>query len=143
MFYILETALNLIWKGLTAFFILWVLFVNGMLIIKRQDEIPEKYHNFFKVIIGLSFLWDVLVNITVGAAVFGKEKAWDFKGAHARYLPTLTETLRFTLRTYAKDHWRYKLADFICVWLVEPYDEGHCSIEEAEKTYRQNFKMFV
>lgn len=46
----------------------------------------------------------------------------------------LTERLKYILHSgdYDIDEWRFKLALFMCMYLIDPLDAGHCSLWKLE-----------
>ncbi len=119
-----------------AFVVLWVLFVNAMWLMDNKDKLPEWAIKPLAYFVYASLLYDVLFNIVYGTIMFlGKP---DFAGAHIRWkkigFPTLTERLRAILRGGKRetvlDRFRYYQARFICRYLVEPWDRGHCGLEK-------------
>ena len=41
---------------------------------------------------------------------------------------TVTGRLKHNLQTQSPDSWRWKLSDFACRRIIEPWDQGHCAL---------------
>ena len=108
-----------------ATFLLWVLFVITMKVVGDADEwdelsLPQKiWVGFFAAV-------DVLHNFTAGSILFWEFADWERK--------TLTERMKHILHSgqYSENEWRFKLAVFICKYLAEPWDFGHCRLQLLE-----------
>ena len=104
-----------------VFFIMWVVLAEFVL----EHRAHLKEHNL--VIQGLIYLYgfcfivvDILYNYTFGTIIF-----WQFTKSGDR---TLSQRLRTILRTEVSDSWRWKLAYFVCRYLITPWDFNHCRI---------------
>jgi hypothetical protein len=117
-----------------ALFILWVLFVNVMWAMENRDKIPKALYPIAVGIAGLGFLYDVLFNIVYGTIMFLQLP--DFKNANVHWkginFPTLSERMKDNLIVGKEgsmlDKYRWYLSKFLCRYLIEPWDKGHCGI---------------
>ena len=109
-----------------ATILLWIFFIF-VIILKNECFNPD--HNILiKIplyIIGYTFLIvDVAYNVTYGTILF-------LEPPHLRRL-TLTARLKHILHSdeHSTGSWRYKLALFMCMYMIEPWDFGHCSLHK-------------
>lgn len=99
-------------------FLFWFLYATVMRIRDKVQADPNG--NKLLKIVGYAFLligypYDVIYNYTYGSVVF-----WQFP-RRGEY--TFTARLK---RTITLNTWRGDIARFICRYLVEPWDAGHC-----------------
>jgi len=99
----------------------------------KIDKMPQIVKIFAYTFAAFAFLYDVAFNIVFGTILFLE---WpDFKSAHAKYLPTLSERLKGILRgernapPYGT---RWNIALFMCKYMIEPWDKNHCGLEELK-----------
>ena len=101
-----------------ATIVLWLFFIAMMTIIGDAKHIQEL--SIPKRIFVVAFvIVDVVYNYTYGAALFLEFATKDRK--------TLTNRLKGYLREQPES-WRGKLAQFMCKYMIEPWDPGHCSL---------------
>lgn len=101
--------------------LLWIFFVNVMTWKTHIDKIPKWLQYILYPIAIFGYLWDVMFNWVFGTVIF----------LELPRKPTLSERMRRILLT--RDGWRWKLARYICLHLVEPWDQNHCGLESLEK----------
>lgn len=123
------TLVEIISFGIPAFFILWILFVNVMFIkIVLLKKYPDGFQNkiLLAILIPLNIvasIYDVLFNITYGSLMF-------LQVFEARNI-TFTHRMKAILRT-EPDSWRGKLSMWICRYLIEPWDQNHCGLDDFD-----------
>lgn len=92
----------------------WLFYLAAMNLIKIKDDLSgiAKFNGYILIAIGL--VLDVLLNVIVGSLLFLE-------------LPReLLLTDRLQRHKKKPDHWRYKIAHFICHNLLNPFDPDHC-----------------
>lgn len=108
---------------LIAFALLWVIFVN-LMALKKAAENATGYQQGMLYAIGypaflVGYVYDVIFNITYGSIMFLEfPTQW-----------TLTERMQYHIK-YTHGY-RRNLAIFICRYLVEPWDPGHCGLDRV------------
>jgi len=111
---------------ITSTLLLWLGFIAVMGIVDDAKN-REDLNIFQKICIVLFvLLLDVPHNYTAAVILFmGLPPG---KGNH-----TLTERMRYYLHTeiYYRT-WRWYLSRFICKYMVEPWDAGHCRLERLK-----------
>ena len=120
---------------LLNFFLLWVFFVNVMWLKHNKEKIPKWLYYPAVGFAAIGFIYDVLFNIIYGTIMFIQMP--DFKGANSDLwgipLPTLSERMRDILKLEKRDtllnKYRWYLSLYICRYLIEPWDAGHCGIK--------------
>ena len=123
---------------LAAFFVMWIIFVNAMWLRDNQEKVPKwlRYPAMFLFVVG--FLYDVLLNIVYGSLMFLDPP--DFKTANVQWkgigFPTLSERMKDYLRDGREGSflikYRWYLSRFMCRYMIEPWDKGHCGIGYVE-----------
>jgi len=105
---------------LIATLALWVSFIVLMKIV--DDTKREDLNWFQKIAVILFVVFDVVYNYTYGAILF-----WEFADNDHK---TLTSRLKHILLSgfYDEDEWRFKLALFMCKYMISPWDPGHCGM---------------
>jgi len=100
--------------------ILWLFFIATMAVV--DDAEWENLNLVQKIFVALFVIYDVLWNFTGGSIMFLEFADMDRK--------TLTERLKHILHSgeYEETEWRFKLAIFMCRYLIEPHDFGHCRL---------------
>ena len=106
--------------GIISFFVLWVLFINIMTAKKYKDKIPKVLLYPLYIVFGVGYIGDVLWNVIFGTLLFLELP--DFKA------PTLSDRLSYLIVT--DDGWRFKIAYFICKYMIEPWDYNHCGLNK-------------
>ena len=122
MFEYLQLALD----TLIFLFLFWLFFVVA---IKGRDYTEDKSSEkkwAYRLFVGIPFLIsDFLVNLIFGSPLY---MSWpDFKGARYHF-PLFTHRLQQSLLQDPQDSYQYKLSKFICSYIVEPVDFGHCKL---------------
>jgi len=104
-----------------ATILLWGFFIVTANIIKRykEGELSTSMKIIGWPVVIAFFLCDMAYNITYGTILF-----WQWPN-YKRL--TLTARLTYILRT-APDSWRGKIAMFMCKYMIEPWDAGHCDL---------------
>ena len=110
---------------------LWIAYANLMTLYHQtKGKWPEKIRKPLLYILGVPFIiLDVIFNIIYGTIMFIELP--DFKNAHFKHMPTFTERCSKHLHNEweKEDHtWRFKLAKFICHYMLEPWDYNHCGL---------------
>lgn len=106
--------------GVVSFFILLAFFANIMTFKKKADKLPKLIYYFLYVIGYAVFICDILWNIIFGSVLFFE-------------LPSkkrLTLTARMKHLILFDEGWRFKVAYFICRYIVEPWDWNHCGLRD-------------
>lgn len=110
---------------LLATFALWIGFIIFATL--KEKVLDKDYHIAIKVpayAFGIAFLvGDVGYNYTFGSVLF-----WELA---SRDRVTLTKRLRHILHSglYLETSWRFKRAHFMCKYMIEPWDLGHCALK--------------
>lgn len=104
-----------------ATFALWMMFIPVANLVNRHNEKPYTGLRYYIILVFVYIfvLIDVIYNYTYGALLFLEFADNDRK--------TLTSRLKHYLRT-EPDSVRGKMAYFICAYMIEPWDAGHCSL---------------
>lgn len=100
---------------------LWIAFIMLTRIV--GDARTRRELNFIQRIAVYVFVaGDILYNLGPGAVLFLEPS----RGFHE----TLTMRMKRILHSgdYRESSWRFKLAYFICRYMVEPWDFGHCAL---------------
>lgn len=122
--------------GVFSFIGLWILFANLVTIKnKYEDTMPMWGQHLFRYFVALPFIiLDVLFNIVYGTVMFlrlPRGRGW--KGW------TFTERCSLILEeewSSENKSWRFKLALFICHYMLEPWDYNHCGLSELRGIYK-------
>jgi len=103
-------------------FVLWLLFIPAANIINRykQGKLNGVETFLGKIYIYSFAVVDILYNYSYGTGLF---MAFPPKGKH-----TLTARLKHYLRT-EPESWRGEIAYFMCRYMIEPHDPGHCALD--------------
>lgn len=113
--------INFIIYAVVSMFILWFFFINVMTWKKYESKIPNWIKPILKLIAIIGIVWDFLFNITFATVIFLE-------------LPKETMlTFRMQRILLTDDGWRFKVARFICRYLVEPWDPNHCGLESLKR----------
>lgn len=110
MIWILIATLDLwFWFAIT------VMVANGATSRSELNSFQRAFVNFFLV-------RDAIYNYTAGTILF-----WEFADNDRK---TLTARVTHILHSglYYEDEWRFKLALFICKYMIEPIHFGHCAL---------------
>ncbi len=111
---------------LRATLVLWLLFIPAANIINRHREKQYRGARYYAAYAYLVFFLvaDVLFNFSYGSLLFMQAPSLKRK--------TLTARLKHIIKH--QTGWRYRLALFICRYLIEPWDSGHCALAQARHT---------
>lgn len=114
--------------GVFSFVGLWILFAN--LVVIRNNHIkkmPKPIQVLFDMFVAAPFIiLDVLFNIVYGTLLFlrlprtTKLKGWTFTERCSKILREEWDS--------PDKSWRFKLAKFICHYMLEPWDYNHCGL---------------
>lgn len=85
---------------------------------KHADKLPRPIYYILYAIGYTVFILDIIWNIIFGTVLF-------MQLPHKDRL-TLTHRMKYILIT--DDGWRFKLAHFICKYIIEPWDWNHCGL---------------
>jgi len=113
---------------------LWLAYIPAANIINRYREKRPTGLKLWLAYSYLAFFWviDVAYNLTLGNILFWQwapvpKDWWDRKETL-----TLTYRMKWILRNLDESAWRWKLAYFICRYLVEPWDWNHCGLKSMD-----------
>ena len=114
---------------------LWIAYANLMVLKNNyEDKFPEWLKKLLTYGLGVPFiLLDVLFNVIYGTLMYLELP--DFKNCHWKYLPTFTERCSRHLHaewSRPSKTWRFKLAWFICHYMLEPWDYNHCGLAKLK-----------
>lgn len=104
---------------------LWVFFIVAATL--KEKILDKERHPILEAIALFVGFWfvvvDVIYNYTYGALLFMEMASGRRK--------TLTARLKHILHSgeYQSDSWRYRLAVFMCKYMIEPWDFGHCALD--------------
>ena len=104
-----------------------------MVVKNNVDSIPKILHYPLYAIAAIGLLADVLFNIVYGTIMF-----WQKPRFHENmniHTVTFTHRLKRILRgqTHIEpEDFRFKMAHWICKYLLEPWDPGHCGLEKLD-----------
>jgi hypothetical protein len=132
----MDFVLDYLMYGAIMFVVTWLIYVPIMWLKNNIDDIPKIFHWPIKIVAypvaAVGFVLDVVFNIIFGTVMFLQ---WpDFKDPHVRFMPTLSERLRDIIKcrtAIEPDSFRFAMAMFICKYLLEPFDYGHCALAEV------------
>lgn len=105
---------------------LWLAFIVTVEIAdgaRSRDDL-----NWFQTIAVYVFvIFDVAYNYTYGAILFGELAHKDRK--------TLTARLKYILHSghYSESGWRFRLALFMCKYMISPWHFNHCGLGLGKK----------
>ena len=100
--------------------ILWVFFIATAKVSKGAEQLSDL--NVFKQLFVITFVtFDVLYNIVYGSILFLQLPSL------RRGEKTLTARLKKNIKNEGNS-WRGKLSIFMCKYMIEPWDVGHCKI---------------
>lgn len=85
---------------------------------KYADKIPKPLHYPLILIAIFGYIIDVLFNIIYGTVIF-----WELP----KHL-TLSSRLREILIREDESAWQFKIAYFMCHYMIEPWDYNHCGL---------------
>jgi len=109
--------------------LLWVFFIVTTKVVGDAEKLSDL--TLWKKIFVLAFvIGDAAYDITLANILF-----WKFTDNRVNWYRgkgelTLTSRLKFILLTgeYQETEWRYKLALFMCKYMVSPWDFNHCGM---------------
>lgn len=118
------------------FVVLWLTYANLMIIYhKFYHKMPKGIRNILLYGLGVPFIIaDVIFNIIYGSILFLELP--NFKNTHFKFMPTFTERCSRHLHNEWERQdksWRYRIAYFLCHYLLEPWDPNHCGMESLRK----------
>ena len=119
------TALQFVLTGIGLFLSTYMIFVLIFWAKANQKSLPKVLQWVIMGLGGIGFIGDVVFNIMFATVIWLELP--DFKGAHFYYMPTLTERMRDTIKA-GKPGYRMTLSIFICKYMLEPWDFGHCNL---------------
>ena len=111
--------------GVIQFFFTWILFILLMWVKKHRDN---KLTYLFVPFGIIGWLSDVTFNIVYGTIMF-QQLPYFHRGMNIHHI-TLTHRIKRIFRGQTQifnTHKRYKMAQFICKYMLEPFDAGHCN----------------
>ena len=114
-----------------ASLILWVFWIaTANLVTSHQDTLGKGVKGtliqwFMYVFVACNILY----NFTYNAVFFWEWASFD--------RPTISQRMIHILETRNQDEWRWKRAYWVCRYLIDPFDRGHCKMKF---TYEGNQK---
>jgi len=105
---------------LIASLLLWVFFIAAAKV-KGDATRLNQLNPIEQLFVFIFVVFDVIYNVVYGTILFLQLPPFG-KGE---------KTLTFRLKTILRkepDSWRGKLALFMCKYMIEPWDVGHCSL---------------
>lgn len=106
--------------------ILWISFIALTKIVDMAKDEWETINWLKKLAVIAFVIIDVLHNYTAGAIIFMELASNDRKTLTAR----MREVLKRDNTEFLDQCWRKPIATFICKYMVEPWDFGHCGLGE-------------
>lgn len=145
--------INYILYGFCSFWAIWVLFINVMQFKKYEKTLKQHPYVYYPLaaVFVLGYIGDILWNIIFASPIFYVlDRVSGYSHAQSTALPnfklvkdlgsshkiTLTYRLNTILATRDKNSETYKTALFICKYLLNPYDAGHCKINQTLELYK-------
>lgn len=123
--------------GFALLFGTWLLYINVMLIKNKYEDDGKKLPWYLwaigvpSYIVGLPA--DILFNIVYASVIYRKRPDYRSGATFKKHMRLLTFTHR--LRRIVKgeidideDDYRWRLTLFICMKMLEPWDPGHCGL---------------
>ena len=127
--------IDFILLGIIFFLFLWIVFMNAMALQKRLPNYPKPVQYIIKLIIGIGAIGDAIFNIIFGSVLFLElPREWLLTQRLNRILKSDKEYVpEHSVRNktgagYFKYTRRYKIAEFICKYFLNPFDPGHCDL---------------
>lgn len=105
--------------GLVLMPFFWLFFVNAITLYNNQDKIPVFIKPIAWIFKAAFLVFDVVFNV-VYATIFFLELPREF---------TLSQRLSRLLITEDAGSFRFKIAYFVCLKLIEPWDPNHCGLD--------------
>lgn len=108
---------------LIATLVLWLLYIPAATLVNKHKE--DRFVGLLQFLVfffvSIFYVLDVLFNYTYACILFmDKPRGDDW---------TLTARLKYYLHTPPwESGWRGRLASFMCRYMIEPWDFGHCSL---------------
>lgn len=100
----------------------WLFFI--VFAVTKERVLPHVVGTVAEVPVMWIFLafgvFDATYNITLGSIFFMQ--------LPARHRLTLSARLRYILGTEASTEWRYRIAERVCLRLIEPWLPRHCAL---------------
>lgn len=109
---------------LVSTFILWLFFIALTAIVDDKTKQLSDLSLIKRILVIAFVVFDVIYNFTIGTLIFLELPSLKRK--------TLTLRLRYILFTKAEWEWRFKLAYFMCKYMIEPFDWGHCRLHKIK-----------
>lgn len=100
-------------------FVFWLLYVSIMSLYRRKKQLLAGM--LFYILLPVGFVVDVVYNWTVGNLVF------------LDWAREATLSQRMVRYIKSDTGWRSALAVWVCRHLVEPWDQGHCKLEQSSR----------
>lgn len=110
---------------LVATFDLWISFVFAMWSAKGKTRY-EFLSPSAKVFVGYFIVKDVFYNYTWASLMF-----WEFASNDRKLLTARLKHILFS-GEYDTESWRWELAYWMCQYLIEPWDKGHCNLSKID-----------
>ena len=129
---------NLIIATLIACLVLEVVFANVM-IIHRQAKASKGiikyllYIGLFPLAI-VGYLYDVAFNLTFGSLIFLQFPRLKLSFNNSEW----TLTARLWRYIHDAKGWRFDVAYWVCKYLIEFWDAGHCGLDKLNPSQKQN-----
>ena len=114
---------------LLATLVLWIGFIAITKIVDEKDEEWSDLDLFEKVAVTVFIVGDVVYNFTYGTVVFLEFGSLKRKTLTAR----LKEIVTRQDNEFLDQYWRKPIAMFMCKYMIEPWDFGHCALHRLKK----------
>ena len=126
-----------------SFFVLWLMYINVMLLKQNYDDIPKPLLYLAAPFALIGYIGDILFSIIYGTVWFWQlpyivsEEQAIIDGTKSNWHNRLTFThrLKRILRGQTDiepEDFRYKTALFICKKMLEPWDPNHCGLQRLD-----------
>ena len=123
-----------------SLFVLWVMYINVMLLKNNYDNIPKPIIYLAAPFAAVGYIGDILFSIIYGTIWFlewpyFKLDDKDPTRANWHNRLTFTHRLKRILRGQTDiepEDFRFKTALFICKKMLEPWDPDHCGLQRLD-----------
>jgi len=106
--------------------LLWVAFIVITKVVDDNDHKWSDLTSTEKGFVVIFIVGDVAYNFTYGTILFVEQPSWKRKTLTAR----LKNILARSDAEFLDEYWRKPLASFMCKYMIEPWDFGHCAFRK-------------
>ena len=106
--------------------ILWLAFISVTKVVDEKDEHWTDLRTFEKIYVGAFVIIDVLHNFLIAPFIFLEPASMQRKTLTAR----LKDILSRQDNEFMDQYWRKPIALFMCKYMIEPWDAGHCGLKD-------------